>query len=139
MLDAKHKVIGVNVVSVESLSVSIVHPCKVFKPAILLHAAAVIVGHYVTWNIRGTQSPERRHDAKRRRPCAHNALARSREMSRHSSFGSSRSWRSCDLLEFCRSRASMKRMKTMLNFFSAHTIVEVLGDQARPTIESDIS
>lgn len=45
VLDSKHKVIGVNVVSVGSLSVSIVHPREVFKPAILLNGAAVILGH----------------------------------------------------------------------------------------------
>jgi DNA repair protein RadC len=44
-LDAKHQAIGINVVSVGSLTVSIVHPREVFKPAILLNAAAVIVGH----------------------------------------------------------------------------------------------
>ena len=45
VLDAKHKVIGINVVSVGSLNVSIVHPREVFKPAILLNAAAVILAH----------------------------------------------------------------------------------------------
>jgi DNA repair protein RadC len=45
VLDAKHQAIGINVVSVGSLTVSIVHPREVFKPAILLNAAAVIVGH----------------------------------------------------------------------------------------------
>lgn len=45
VLDAKHKVIGINVVSVGSLHVSIVRPREVFKPAILLNAAAVIVAH----------------------------------------------------------------------------------------------
>ena len=45
VLDAKHHAIGINVVSVGSLTVSIVHPREVFKPAILLNAAAVIVAH----------------------------------------------------------------------------------------------
>lgn len=45
MLDAKHQAIGINVVSIGSLTVSIVHPREVFKPAILLNAAAVIVAH----------------------------------------------------------------------------------------------
>jgi len=45
VLDAKHQVIGINVVSIGSLSVSIVHPREVFKPAILLNAAAVILSH----------------------------------------------------------------------------------------------
>ncbi len=44
-LDNKHKVIGSNVVSVGSLSASIVHPREVFKPAILLNAAALILAH----------------------------------------------------------------------------------------------
>ncbi len=44
-LDAKHKVIGFNIVSVGSLVSSIVHPREVFKPVILLNAAAVIVAH----------------------------------------------------------------------------------------------
>jgi DNA repair protein RadC len=34
LLDAKHRVIGVNTVSIGSLTASIVHPRKVFKPAI---------------------------------------------------------------------------------------------------------
>ncbi|HSL05384.1 MAG TPA: JAB domain-containing protein [Nitrospiraceae bacterium] len=34
-LDAKHRIIGVNVVSVGSLTLSIVHPREVFKPLIL--------------------------------------------------------------------------------------------------------
>ena len=41
-LDAKHAIIGVNVVSIGSLSFSIVHPREVFKPAILLNSAAII-------------------------------------------------------------------------------------------------
>ncbi len=45
VLDAKHHAIGINVVSVGSLTASIVHPREVFKPAILLNAAAIIVGH----------------------------------------------------------------------------------------------
>ncbi len=44
-LDTKHKVIGLNVVSVGSLSMSIVHPREVFKPAILLNASATILAH----------------------------------------------------------------------------------------------
>jgi len=41
-LDAKHAIIGVNVVSIGSLTVSIVHPREVYKPAILLNSAAII-------------------------------------------------------------------------------------------------
>ena len=44
-LDAKHAIIGVNVVSIGSLSFSIVHPREVFKPAILLNSAAIICAH----------------------------------------------------------------------------------------------
>ncbi len=44
-LDAKHKVIGSNVVSVGSLSASVVHPREVFKPAILMNAAALVIAH----------------------------------------------------------------------------------------------
>lgn len=44
-LDAKHAIIGVNIVSIGSLSMSIVHPCEVFKPAILLNTAAIICAH----------------------------------------------------------------------------------------------
>jgi DNA repair protein RadC len=44
-LDAKHHLIGVNVVSVGSLTLSIVHPREVFKPVILLNACAVVLAH----------------------------------------------------------------------------------------------
>ena len=44
-LDAKHAIIGVNVVSIGSLSFSIVHPREVFKAAILLNSAAIICAH----------------------------------------------------------------------------------------------
>ncbi len=44
-LDAKHAIIGVNIVSVGSLTLSIVHPREVFKPAILLNSAAIICAH----------------------------------------------------------------------------------------------
>lgn len=45
MLDRKNKMIGINTVSIGSLTASIVHPREVFKPAILSNAAAVICGH----------------------------------------------------------------------------------------------
>jgi len=45
LLDAQHKPIGINIVSVGSLTASIVHPREAFKPAILANAAAVIVAH----------------------------------------------------------------------------------------------
>ena len=41
-LDAKHRIIGLNIVSIGSLTLSIVHPREVFKPAILLNSAAII-------------------------------------------------------------------------------------------------
>ena len=44
-LDAKHAIIGVNVVSMGSLTMSIVHPREVFKPLILMNAAAWICAH----------------------------------------------------------------------------------------------
>ena len=45
LLDAQHRPIGANVVSIGSLTHSIVHPREAFKAAILANAAAVIVGH----------------------------------------------------------------------------------------------
>ncbi len=45
LLDRKNRVIGLNTVSVGSLSASIVHPREVYKPAILSNAAALIFGH----------------------------------------------------------------------------------------------
>lgn len=41
-LDAKNVSIGVNIVSVGTLTLSIVHPREVFKPAILLNACTII-------------------------------------------------------------------------------------------------
>ena len=45
MLDQKHKVICINTVSMGSLTASVVHPRKVFKPAILSNAAALLCCH----------------------------------------------------------------------------------------------
>ncbi len=45
LLDRKNRVIGINTVSVGSLSSAVVHPREVFKPAILSNAAALIFGH----------------------------------------------------------------------------------------------
>lgn len=45
MVNARQQVIGVNVVSVGTLTASLVHPRECFKPAILANAAAVIVAH----------------------------------------------------------------------------------------------
>lgn len=44
-LDAKNVVIGINVVSIGSLSLSIVHPREVFKALILMNAAAAVCAH----------------------------------------------------------------------------------------------
>ena len=44
-LDVKHHIIGLNVVSVGSLTVSIVHPREVFKPLILMNACALLCAH----------------------------------------------------------------------------------------------
>src|SRR6185436_3206547 len=44
-LDAKHAIIGVNIVSIGSLTLSIVHPREVFKPLILMNACAWICAH----------------------------------------------------------------------------------------------
>ena len=45
MLDRQNQLIGINTVSIGSLSTSIVHPREVWKPAILSNATAVIFGH----------------------------------------------------------------------------------------------
>lgn len=44
-LDAKNAIIGVNVVSIGSVTLSIVHPREVFKPAILLNSCGIIAAH----------------------------------------------------------------------------------------------
>ena len=45
MLDGKHRVTGLNTVSIGCLQGTPVHPREVFKPAILANAAAIIVLH----------------------------------------------------------------------------------------------
>lgn len=45
LLDRKNRVIGINTVSIGSLTASVVHPRECFKPAILSNAAAIIVAH----------------------------------------------------------------------------------------------
>jgi DNA repair protein RadC len=45
LLNTKHKVIGVNTVSMGSLSASVVHPRETFKAAILANASSIIIGH----------------------------------------------------------------------------------------------
>ena len=45
LLNSKNKVIGTEVVSEGSLSSSVVHPREVYAPAILHHAAAIMIAH----------------------------------------------------------------------------------------------
>lgn len=45
LLDARFQVIGINVVSIGTVSASLLHPREVFKPAILANASAVIIAH----------------------------------------------------------------------------------------------
>jgi len=45
LLNQKNRVIGINTVSVGSLTASVVHPREVFKAAILANAATLICGH----------------------------------------------------------------------------------------------
>ena len=65
-LDAKHAIIGVNLVSVGSLSLSIVHPREVMKSLILLNASAWIAAHNHPSG-DPTPSPEDRELTKRLR------------------------------------------------------------------------
>ena len=44
-LNGKHAVIGANIASTGSVSMSIVHPREAFKAAILMNASSVIFGH----------------------------------------------------------------------------------------------
>jgi len=45
MVDNRHQVIGINTVSVGTINASLVHPREVFKPAILVNAAAILLAH----------------------------------------------------------------------------------------------
>ncbi|MBI5445709.1 MAG: JAB domain-containing protein [Deltaproteobacteria bacterium] len=45
LLDTKNRLIGINIVSVGTLTTSLVHPREVFKPAIAASASAVIGVH----------------------------------------------------------------------------------------------
>jgi DNA repair protein RadC len=45
LLDRKNGVIGLNLVSLGSLSASVVHPREVFKPAILSNASSILLCH----------------------------------------------------------------------------------------------
>ena len=59
-LDAKQVIIGVNLVSVGSLTLALVHPREVFKPLILMNAAAWICAHNHPSGGDPTPSPEDR-------------------------------------------------------------------------------
>jgi DNA repair protein RadC len=45
LLNTKHHIIGIDLISIGSLSASLVHPREVFKPAILVSAAALVAAH----------------------------------------------------------------------------------------------
>ena len=45
LLDSKNRILGLNLVSLGILDSSLVHPREVFKPAIVLGAAAIILAH----------------------------------------------------------------------------------------------
>jgi len=59
-LDAKHGIIGINLVSIGALTLAIVHPREVFKPLILMNAAAWICAHNHPSGGDPTPSPEDR-------------------------------------------------------------------------------
>ena len=54
LLDARRNVIGINTVSIGTLTASLVHPAMVFKPAILANAAAIVISHN---HLSGETSP----------------------------------------------------------------------------------
>ena len=45
LLNQKNRVVGVNTVSIGSLTASVVHPREVFKPAILSNCASLVLAH----------------------------------------------------------------------------------------------
>lgn len=45
LLDAKNRVLGTEIISEGSLTESVVHPREVFQPAIMHHAASVVIAH----------------------------------------------------------------------------------------------
>jgi DNA repair protein RadC len=45
LLDARHRVLGVRLISVGSIDTSLVHPREVFRPAVTLGAAAIMLFH----------------------------------------------------------------------------------------------
>ncbi len=67
-LDAKHHIIGGNLVAIGSLSTAIVHPREVFKPVVMMNAAALILLHNHPSG-DPTPSPEDHALTKRLREC----------------------------------------------------------------------
>ena len=45
LLDQKNRLIGINTAFIGSLTGSLIHPRKIFKPAFLSNAAAIVLGH----------------------------------------------------------------------------------------------
>lgn len=45
MLDRKNNILGINTVSIGTISTSIVHPREVFKPALIIGASGIILCH----------------------------------------------------------------------------------------------
>lgn len=68
LLDAKHKVIGINTVSIGSLTMSIVHPRETFKAAIVSNCSAIILSHNHP-SLDPTPSQEDRVLTKRLKEC----------------------------------------------------------------------
>lgn len=66
LLDGRHKVLGINTVSIGTLTASLVHPREVFKPAIMSNCAAVIVAHN---HPSGEPSPSREDHEITKRLC----------------------------------------------------------------------
>lgn len=63
-VNARNQIVGINTVSVGTLSASLVHPREIYKPAILISAAAVIIGHN---HPSGDQQPSAEDKATTRR------------------------------------------------------------------------
>ena len=64
LVDARHSPLGINVVSVGTLTASLVHPREVFRPAVVLGAAACLIAHNHPSGHVGP-SPEDRSTTKR--------------------------------------------------------------------------
>jgi len=64
LLDARNAIIGINTVSIGTLTAALIHPRELWKPAFLASAAGIILGHN---HISGdpAPSPEDRSTARR--------------------------------------------------------------------------